>query len=111
MYWRHREADMRLKDKVAVVTGGAMGIGQATAERFAREGARVVIVDKAEKEGKETESLLAARRCDCRFMIGDVTRESNWQSLMKTLENRFGRIDILFNNAGTNLVKEAPDVS
>jgi NAD(P)-dependent dehydrogenase (short-subunit alcohol dehydrogenase family) len=101
---------MRLKKKIAIVTGGSMGIGQATAARFAQEGAKVVIVDIAESEGRETERMLQQYDPECLFIPGDVTRESDWQSVMKTVEKKYGHLDILFNNAGTNLIKPAPEI-
>ncbi len=102
---------MRLKDKVAVITGGAMGIGQATALRFVQEGAKVIVVDIAEAEGKETERMLLQQESNCHFILGDVTKESDWQRVMKIVEQRYGSLDILFNNAGTNLVKPATEVT
>lgn len=101
---------MRLKHKVAVVTGGAMGIGQATALRFSREGAKVVVVDIAEREGHETERLLREYKPECLFITGDVTREKDWQRVMNVVEKTYGRLDILFNNAGTNLFKPITDL-
>jgi NAD(P)-dependent dehydrogenase (short-subunit alcohol dehydrogenase family) len=73
---------MRLKDKVAVVTGGAMGIGQATAIRFAREGAKVALVDIAETEGRQTEQVLREYEPACLFLRADVTREADWKDVM-----------------------------
>ena len=102
---------MRLKDKVAVVTGGAMGIGQATALRFVQEGAKVIIVDINEAEGKKTESMLLEHDSDCQFILGDVTQESDWERIMQTVEKRQGSLDILFNNAGTNLFKPALEIT
>lgn len=102
---------MRLKDKVALITGGAMGIGQATALRFVQEGAKVIIIDIDEVEGKKTESMLLEQELDCRFIHGDVTQESDWERIMKTVEKRHGALDILFNNAGTNLVKPAVEIT
>jgi NAD(P)-dependent dehydrogenase (short-subunit alcohol dehydrogenase family) len=101
---------MRLKDKAAIVTGGAMGIGQAAALRFAREGARVAIVDVAEKEGRETERMLREYEPRCLFIPADVTKEKDWQRVMETVEKAYGHLDIQFNNAGTNLFKPATEV-
>lgn len=101
---------MRLTNKVAIVTGGSMGIGQATAIRFAQEGAKVVVVDIAEKEGHETELALRQYAPECLFIPGDVTKEADWQRVMKEVKKRYGRLDILFNNAGTNLFKSAVEL-
>jgi len=101
---------MRLKNKIAIVTGGSMGIGQATAKRFAQEGAKVVIVDIAESEGRETEQMLREYGPGCLFIPGDVTKESDWQSVMDSVEKNYGHLDILFNNAGTNLIKPATEI-
>jgi NAD(P)-dependent dehydrogenase (short-subunit alcohol dehydrogenase family) len=101
---------MRLKNKIAVITGGSMGIGQATATRFAQEGAKVVLVDIAESEGRETERMLRQYDPECLFIPGDVTRESDWQSVMNTVEKNYGHLDILFNNAGTNLIKPPTEI-
>jgi NAD(P)-dependent dehydrogenase (short-subunit alcohol dehydrogenase family) len=102
---------MRLKNKIAIVTGGSMGIGQATAIRFAQEGAKVVVVDIAVTEGYETEQMLRQHEPECLFLPGDVTKESDWQRVMRTVESTHGRLDILFNNVGTNLIKPAIDVT
>ena len=101
---------MRLKGKIALVTGGAMGIGQAAALRFAREGAKVAIVDIAESEGRETERMLREYVPGCFFIQADVTREADWIRVMDTVEKTYGRLDILFNNAGTNLFKSATEI-
>jgi len=101
---------MRLKNKIAIVSGGSMGIGQATALRFAQEGAKVVVVDIAESEGRETERMLRQYEPGSLFIPGDVTKESDWQRVMKTVENNYGILDILFNNAGTNLIKPAIEI-
>jgi NAD(P)-dependent dehydrogenase (short-subunit alcohol dehydrogenase family) len=101
---------MRLKNKIAIVTGGAMGIGQATATRFAQEGAKVIVVDIAESEGRETERMLRQYDPECLFIHSDVTRESDWLRVMDTVEKNYGHLDILFNNAGTNLIKPATEI-
>ncbi|WP_433334077.1 3-oxoacyl-ACP reductase [Spirillospora sp. CA-294931] len=85
----------RLQDRVAVVTGGASGIGLATARRFADEGARVVIADLDEASGKA-----AADQVDGLFVKVDVTSEEEVRALYKTVHDAYGRIDVAFNNAG-----------
>jgi len=88
-----------------------MGIGQAAAMRFAQEGAKVVVFDIAEKEGYETEETLRQCEPQCLFFPGDVTKESDWQEVMHIIETVYGRLDILFNNAGTNLIKRVTEVT
>ena len=85
----------RLVDKVAVITGGAGGIGRATAERFASEGAKVAVVDVDEFAGRE-----AAEAVDGMFVKVDVTSPTEVEALYATVASAYGGIDILFNNAG-----------
>lgn len=88
---------MRLKGKVAIVTGGASGMGRSEATIFAREGARVLVADLLEKEGQEVAKSIGDA---ARFMKLDVTSEPDWQALVATAEREFGKLDILVNNAG-----------
>jgi 3-oxoacyl-[acyl-carrier protein] reductase len=88
---------MRLKDRVALITGGAAGIGQATALRFAEEGARVVICDVTEEGGRQTAAMLGP---DAAFYKVDVTDRQAVQEWVDDVAARYGRIDILVNNAG-----------
>ncbi len=92
----------RLKDKVAVVTGGANGIGRATVLRFLDEGARVVVADLNEANGQETLSLAAqAGHAEAlRFMPCDVASEEDIQAAVEYALGDFGRLDCFFNNAG-----------
>lgn len=88
---------MRLAGKVAIITGAANGMGAATARLFVREGAKVVIADQMEHEGKQVaESLGAAAR----FAKLDVTNEENWNAVVAATVAAFGKVDILVNNAG-----------
>lgn len=90
----------RLADKVAIVTGGAEGIGRGSARVFAREGARVAIVDIAEAGGRETERLVRESGGEGFFVAADVgTGEGVARAVAATLE-RYGGVDVLFNNAG-----------
>jgi NAD(P)-dependent dehydrogenase (short-subunit alcohol dehydrogenase family) len=88
---------MRLKGKVAIVTGGAGGMGRSEATIFAREGARVMVADILEKEGQEVAKSIGDA---ARFMKLDVTSEADWQALVAAAEREFGKLDILVNNAG-----------
>ena len=85
----------RLEGKVAVVTGGAGGIGRETARRFAEEGARVCIADLADEPGQET-----ASEVDGIYVHADVTDPDDVQRMYSEAADRFGGIDVLFNNAG-----------
>ena len=91
---------MRLKDKVAIITGGTSGIGKATALLFAREGASLVITGRRAGLGKSVEAECKSRGVRCVFVEADHTRTADCQHVVDTAINEFGRIDILFNNAG-----------
>jgi 3(or 17)beta-hydroxysteroid dehydrogenase len=91
---------VRLGGKVALISGGARGIGAATARLFAREGARVVIGDLREAEGRRVEAELAAPGAQALYIPLDVTSESAWEGAVATVVSRFGRLDVLVNNAG-----------
>jgi NAD(P)-dependent dehydrogenase (short-subunit alcohol dehydrogenase family) len=93
----------RLKDRVAVITGGASGIGRATAERFAREGARVVVGDLNDSLGDESIAGIKQAGGDAIFLHADVTVEDDARKVVETALDRFGRLDVLVNNAGVSL--------
>nr|WP_310523581.1 SDR family oxidoreductase [Polymorphobacter sp.] len=88
---------MRLKDKVAVITGGAMGIGAVTASRFVAEGCQVVIGDIQRGHG---EAFAAQFGDKAAFTVCDVTQEDQVAALVDLAISRFGKLDIMFNNAG-----------
>ncbi|MBJ7408925.1 MAG: glucose 1-dehydrogenase [Phenylobacterium sp.] len=90
----------RLKGKVAVITGGALGLGRATALRMAEEGAAVAITDVLTKEAGDFADDLAARGFQACSWPLDVSKEADVQRVMDQVAQRFGRIDILVNNAG-----------
>jgi 3-oxoacyl-[acyl-carrier protein] reductase len=94
---RGKEAAMRLKDKVTLITGGAAGIGRATALRFAAEGARVAICDLNEAAGQATVEELGG---EARFWRVDVTQRAAVQETVESVAAHFGRLDVLVNNAG-----------
>lgn len=87
----------RLKDKVAIVTGGTSGIGRKTVEVFAHEGASVLIAARREKEGRDLADSLGDR---VEFIQTDVSREADIQQMIAHAVERFGKLDCLFNNAG-----------
>lgn len=87
----------KLENKTAVVTGGSSGIGRAVAERFAKEGARVLIVGRKEDALRET----AATSDKISYVVGDITKTETIERIMQAVEERFnGQLDILVNNAG-----------
>ncbi|MGC4073628.1 MAG: SDR family oxidoreductase [Nibricoccus sp.] len=89
-----------LQNKVAIVTGGTSGIGRATALAFAREGTRVVIAGRREKEGADIVAEIKALGGDALFVRADATREPDHVALVEQTIASFGRLDIAFNNAG-----------
>ena len=91
---------MRLKDKVALVSGGASGMGQSEAMIFAREGAKVIVADLLEAEGAQTADKIARAGGQARFVKLDVTSETDWQRGGRGRRRAFGKLDILVNNAG-----------
>ncbi len=91
---------MRLKSKVALVSGGARGIGESVGRLVAREGAKVVIGDILEAEGRAVEAAIRAAGGDALFVRLDVTDEADWERAVSRTVERFGRLDVLVNNAG-----------
>jgi NAD(P)-dependent dehydrogenase (short-subunit alcohol dehydrogenase family) len=91
---------MRLKDKVALITGGTSGIGEATALLFAREGARVAIAGRNSERGVGVVLRMKATGTDAIFLRADVSQASECQRVIDETVRHFGQIDILFNNAG-----------
>ena len=93
---------MRLAGKVAVITGGASGMGRATVMRFLAEGARVVVADYNEKSGQETlaQAKNAGQTNNIRFIRTDVAKEADIIAMIDCATSQFGRLDVVFNNAG-----------
>jgi NAD(P)-dependent dehydrogenase (short-subunit alcohol dehydrogenase family) len=91
---------MRLQNKVAFISGGARGMGAAEAKLFAQEGAKVVIGDVLNDEGRKTESEINEMGGECLFVRLDVTSEDSWADAIATTISRFGKLDVLVNNAG-----------
>ena len=94
----------KLQDKVAVITGGASGIGAATARLFVSEGAKVVLVDLNEEKGKAFESELKALNADALFVKANITSEEEVANIFTQTIEKFGKVDIVFNNAGIGRV-------
>jgi NAD(P)-dependent dehydrogenase (short-subunit alcohol dehydrogenase family) len=91
---------MRLKDKVTIITGAGSGLGRAAALLFALEGAKVVVAANRVKEGEQTVGEIKESGGDAAFVQVDVTRAADIENAVKTAVDKFGRLDIMFNNAG-----------
>ena len=89
-----------LEGKVGLVTGGTSGIGRDTAVLFAKAGAKVVVAGRREPEGEETVELVRAAGGDGLFVRADVSKASEVDTLVQKTVEKFGRLDIAFNNAG-----------
>jgi NAD(P)-dependent dehydrogenase (short-subunit alcohol dehydrogenase family) len=91
---------MRLKGKVALISGGARGMGAVEARLFAQEGAQVTIADVLEDEGRKLEAGINATGGEALFVRLDVTSEADWQTAVEATVSRFGKLNVLVNNAG-----------
>ena len=91
---------MGLEGKVALISGGARGMGAAEARLFAEEGAKVAIGDVLEEEGRQLEAEINETDGEALFVRLDVTSESDWEQAIAATVSRFGKLDILVNNAG-----------
>jgi NAD(P)-dependent dehydrogenase (short-subunit alcohol dehydrogenase family) len=94
---------MRLHNKVAIVTGGGMGMGQAAALRLAQEGAQVVIADVNEQAGHASVAEIKAAGSEALFVNADVSKANQVEQLVAEAVRQFGKLDILFNNAAIQL--------
>ena len=90
----------RFKNKVVLITGGGSGIGHATALTFAKEGAKVVVADVVDSRGKETVKMINDTGREAVFIKTDVSKPTDVENMVKMAVETYGRIDILFNNAG-----------
>ena len=91
---------MRLEGKVALISGGARGMGAAEARLFASEGAKVVLGDVLREEGQQVEAEIAEAGGEAVFVPLDVTSESDWQNAVSVAVERFGKLDILGEQCG-----------
>ena len=102
---------MRLKDKVAIVTGAAKGIGWGIATVFAKEGAKVVVVDWDEEAGKKTAAEINGSGGDAIFVKCDVSKEDQVKATIQAALDKYGRIDVLVNNAGIGVYKPVTEAT
>jgi len=91
---------MRLQGKVAMITGGAHGMGETEAKMFAKEGAKIVVADVLEEEGRQVVAGIAEVGGEAMFVRLDVTDDAAWQRAVDSAVATFGKLDILVNNAG-----------
>ena len=91
---------MRLSNKVALITGAGSGIGQESAQLFAKEGAQVIVCDINAAAGKETVGMIEAAGGQATCVQADVSKSADVQAMIKAAEATYGRLNILFNNAG-----------
>lgn len=94
--------DLQLQDKVVLVTGGSKGIGAGIVRSFLAEGARVANVNRSTAEGQAMEAEYAEKRQDCFFIQGDLSETSACKRAIDATLEKFGRLDVLVNNAGVN---------
>lgn len=101
----------KLDGRVAIITGATKGIGRATAQLFAREGAKVIATGRSEDEGAKTQSLIQGDGGTCLYVRHDVTSEADWQTVVDRAMDEFGRLDIVVNNAAQPLAKKLEETS
>ncbi|MBT3311646.1 MAG: glucose 1-dehydrogenase [Desulfobacterales bacterium] len=101
---------MKLKDRVAIITGGARGIGRATSIMLSKEGAKIVIIDIKEKEGLETKNNIEKSGGDAFFCKADITIEEEVKLAVYEAMKKYKRLDILVNNAGWGKGKSFHDM-
>lgn len=97
----------RLKGKVALVTGAATGLGAAQAQALAKEGARVVLCDLADQEGEKVAAQIRDADGDAHYIHLDVSKEEDWRQAVRFTVERYGKLDVLVNNAGI-VIKRVP---
>lgn len=102
---------MRLADRVALITGATSGIGRATALLFAREGARLVLTGRSDARGGEVVAEIRAAGGKATYLRSDVCREADCRAAVEHTISEFGRVDVLFNNAGVFFANTAVECS
>jgi NAD(P)-dependent dehydrogenase (short-subunit alcohol dehydrogenase family) len=101
----------QVEGKVAIVTGGASGIGAACATTLGREGAKVVVTDLDDTGGQAVVSKIGSAGAEALFIHQDVSLEESWPSLIEATERRFGRLDVMVANAGIGILCRAIEMS
>lgn len=91
---------MKLQNRVAIITGAASGMGKAAAELFSKEGARIVVADRDQKAGELAAAAIRGNGGEATFVRVDVANSADLKAMVETAISAYGRIDILFNNAG-----------
>lgn len=99
---------MSLNGKVALITGAGAGIGKACAELFATNGARLVLAERDPESGRELANALRGRGCECIFVQTDVSEKTQVKAAIGTAVSRFGKLDVLYNNAGGSSPADGP---
>lgn len=101
----------RVRGKVAIVTGAALGLGRASALMLAHEGARLVVTDIREPDGAKVRDEVIAAGGEAVFLRHDVASEADWISVIEVAQDRFGSLDVLVNNAGVALAANVEETS
>ena len=102
---------MRLKDKIALITGAGSGIGRATAQCFAAEGATVIATDINQNEALITEEMIGKAGGKCKALRVDVSQEQQVKDAIAKTVSIFGRLDIMHNNAGISIIKPTTEIT
>ena len=101
----------RVEGKTAIITGAARGLGKGMALLLAKEGAKVAVTDILEDVGKETAEEIRREGGEALFIKHDVTSEDSWSAVIKEVLSKFGKLDIMVNNAGVQIIKEIAETS